>query len=237
MKRFIVSDSYMKKEAVESPGPVGSKDTGAVPKTDVGILLARNSQIAIPESRYDLQILRSIRRVIRAVDIYSRKLKAGYRLTSPQLVCLTSITVHEPTTASRIAEDVFLSPSTVVGILVRLESKGLVIRERDVQDRRVVNIRSTEKGRRIVRDTPSPLQDNLSQSLPRLPLLEQAAIALSLEQVVKLMEAGHLEAAPILETDLSGLIGLEANRMPPSDASGIDQTSATKERSNQSLCR
>jgi DNA-binding MarR family transcriptional regulator len=120
------------------------------------------------------------------------------------LVCLTSIIDHEPTTTTSIARDVYLSPSTVVGILDRLESRGLVTRDRDDEDRRVVNIRATEKGRRLVREAPSVLQDNLSESLRHLPLLEQATIALSLEQVVNLMEAGHLEAAPILETDLAG---------------------------------
>lgn len=180
----------------------------------------QQAQPEVPESRYDLQILRSIRRVIRAVDIHSRKLEASCRLTSPQLVCLTSIIDHEPTTTTSIARDVYLSASTVVGIIDRLESRGLVTRDRDDADRRIVNIRSTEKGRRLVREAPSVLQDNLSESLRHLPLLEQATIALSLEQVVNLMEAGHLEAAPILETD---------RPEPDADRRGASQQDNAKE--------
>jgi DNA-binding MarR family transcriptional regulator len=156
---------------------------------------------SVPEARFDLLILRSIRRIIRAVDIYSSKLKTTCRLTAPQLICLTSIVENSPTTATKVAKAVFLSASTVVGILDRLEAQGLVTRVRDTNDRRVVNIEASEKGVKLVREAPSPLQDRLAEALKQLPELEQATIALSLQRIVELMEAGHLEAAPILETD------------------------------------
>jgi DNA-binding MarR family transcriptional regulator len=89
----------------------------------------------------------------------------------------------------------------VVGVLDRLESSELIHRERDKADRRVVNILSTNKGRELAASAPSALQDGLADALKELPQLEQATIALSLKRVVDLMEAGHLDAAPILETD------------------------------------
>lgn len=155
----------------------------------------------VPATRYDLQVFRSIRRIIQAIAIYSRKLEARCQLTAPQLVCLKSVVEHGPTTVSGIARDVFLSPSTVVGILDRLEHRNLAKRTRDAKDRRVVNVVATEAGKRIADEAPSALQDSLAGALQELPELEQATIALSLKRVVDLMEAGHLEAAPILETD------------------------------------
>jgi DNA-binding MarR family transcriptional regulator len=121
-------------------------------------------------------------------------------MTSPQLICLGTIIEHGPLTVSDIAHRVFLSPSTVVGILDRLEGRGLARRERDTTDRRVVNIIATPAGKRVARKAPSPLQDNLHEALMRLPKLEQATIALSLTRIVDLMEAGHIDAAPILES-------------------------------------
>ncbi|MBU0984485.1 MAG: MarR family transcriptional regulator [candidate division Zixibacteria bacterium] len=153
----------------------------------------------VPEERFDLQILQSIRRIMRAVDIYSRKLRSQCELTAPQLVCLGAVVAHEPLTVSGIAQQVYLSPSTVVGILDRLEARGLVRRERDTSDRRVVNTLATQAGREIIAQAPSALQDGLHEALKNLPLLEQATIALSLKRVVDLMEAGSLDAAPILE--------------------------------------
>lgn len=160
----------------------------------------------VPETRYDLQILRSLRRIIRAVDIYSRKLKSGHRLTAPQLICLLCVVEEGPTNATAISRSMFLSPSTVVGILDRLQARGLVSRERDNNDRRVVNVAASEEGVKLTKAAPSPLQDSLANALKQLPQLEQATIALSLKRIVDLMEAGHLEAAPILETDQPDIV-------------------------------
>lgn len=154
----------------------------------------------VPDERFDLQILQSIRRIIRAVDIYSRKLRSQYELTAPQLICLRTVVEYGPLTVSDLAHQVFLSPSTVVGILDRLEARGLIHRERDTVDRRIVNTQATESGKKVVAEAPSALQDSLHDALKELSKLEQATIALSLKKVVDLMEASRLDAAPILDT-------------------------------------
>ena len=41
---------------------------------------------------YDLSILQSLRQVIRATDLYSRRLKVKHNLTVPQLICLLTVT-------------------------------------------------------------------------------------------------------------------------------------------------
>jgi len=158
------------------------------------------TETRVPEERYDLQILQSIRRIIRAVDLYSRKLRAECDLTAPQLICLGTLAETGPQTVSGIAQRVFLSPSTVVGILHRLEDRGLVSRERDRGDRRVVINIVTAQGLAVLKQAPSALQDGLHGALLKLPRLEQATIALSLERVVDLMEAERLDASPILST-------------------------------------
>ncbi|MEA1980696.1 MAG: MarR family transcriptional regulator [candidate division Zixibacteria bacterium] len=159
-----------------------------------------STQLSIPETRYDLQILRSLRRIMRAIDLYSHKLKTSYQLTAPQLICLLCIVEEGTINVTTISKKVFLSPSTIVGILDRLETRDLVFRERDSKDRRIVNVTALEKGIKLAKTVPSPLQDNLANSLKKLPLLEQSTIDLSLKRVVDLMEADQLEAAPILET-------------------------------------
>jgi DNA-binding MarR family transcriptional regulator len=150
--------------------------------------------------RYDFRILQSLRKIIRAVDMYSKKLADEHEITAPQLVCLLEIVEKETTTAKQLATNVHLSPSTVVGILDRLEKKGLVKRLRDTVDRRVVNVMATAMGRTLAENAPSPLQDGLAGSLKRLSEMEQATIALSLERIVELIAAGGIDAAPILET-------------------------------------
>ncbi len=147
----------------------------------------------------DLRILRALRRIIQAVDIHSRKLASQHKITGPQLVTLLCITEQGPMTASDIGRQVHLSNSTVVGILDRLETKGLIIRERSTQDRRLVHVSATETARTLVSSAPSPLQDVFASALHELPELEQTAIALSLERIVELMAAKDIDAAPILD--------------------------------------
>lgn len=150
--------------------------------------------------RYDVRILRSLRGIIRSVDLYSRELAATNQITAPQLVCLLHVVNQGSVTATGIGREVHLSPSTVVGILDRLEEKGLVRRQRSQEDRRMVRVSPTAAGTELARRAPSPLQQTLATALNALPELEQATIALALERVVALMEAPPLDYAPILTT-------------------------------------
>ena len=60
-------------------------------------------------------ILRSIRRISRAVDLFSHKLAKGHRLTVPQLMCLRIIKNEPGISPSTLAEEVALSQATVTG--------------------------------------------------------------------------------------------------------------------------
>jgi len=155
----------------------------------------------VPSDKLDLRVLSAIRRIIRSVGFYSKRLATAHGVTVPQLICLIKITQAGSITIKGLAETVYLSPSTLVGIVDRLEEKGLVTRERSREDRRLVAIRATEGGRRLVSEAPSPLQDKLLQALGQLSDLEQLAIAVSLERVVDLMEIGHVDATPMLQPD------------------------------------
>jgi DNA-binding MarR family transcriptional regulator len=160
---------------------------------------ASSSGIA-PESAYELRIIQSLRRIIRAIEIYSRKLAQDHQITGPQLGCLLAVLEAGPLLATRLAKKVHLSPSTVVGIVDRLEKKGLITRERISHDRRQIHIIVTEAGRRVAMSAPSPIQERLSEALKNLPELERVSIVLALEKVVDLMEAGRVDASPVLKT-------------------------------------
>lgn len=149
------------------------------------------------DAQYDLRILTALRRIIRSVELHSKQLAATNNITAPQLVCLLTIVGRGTVTATTIARDVHLSPSTVVGILDRLEEKGLITRTRLPEDRRVVHVVATAKGVTLAQSAPSPLQQALARALARLPEPEQATIALSLERIVALMEVEELDASPI----------------------------------------
>jgi len=175
---------------------------------------------------YQVRILQALRRITRATAVASRKLASLHGITAPQVVCLIAVAEHGPLSNSALSGRVHLSPSTVVGIVDRLSQKGLVTRERSEVDRRRVDVRATDAGRRLVADAPSLLQNRLARGLARLPELQQVAITLALEEVVSLLEIEDIpDAAPIL--DAGPLTGdgdsePQAEPLPPSPARAGD---------------
>ena len=102
-----------------------------------------------PSQQYDLRILRALRRITRSIALHSRQLSAVSHITAPQLMCLRTVIANGPLTATAISREIHVSPSTVVGILDRLEDKGLIRRERGREDRRIVFVTATEAGRAL----------------------------------------------------------------------------------------
>ena len=104
-------------------------------------------------------LLKSIRRIARAVDIQSRRIDREVGLTLPQLVVLTSVRALGEVTSRTISKEADLSPATVVGILDKLESKNLIERYRSTLDRRIVHTRLTPRGAAALNRAPAPLGD------------------------------------------------------------------------------
>jgi len=188
-----MSATSKRKKAETAP----TDDTGA---TSPSHIVSLSETPPIPEGNYELRIFQSLRRIIRAIEIHSQKLSHDHQITGPQLGCLLAIKQHGELTTTRLAHTVFLSPSTVVGIVDRLEEKGLVTRTRNAKDRRQVHICLTESGKLLTGSAPSPLQETLASGLKNLQILELVSITLALDKLVNLMEAGEISAAPILET-------------------------------------
>ncbi len=157
-------------------------------------------QARIPRKSYDLRIFQALRRIIRAIDIHSHKLATQYKITGPQLSCLLALAEEGTLTSANLAKKVHLSPSTVVGIVDRLEEKKLATRKRASQDRRQVHITITEAGQQLLDSSPSLLEESLSSALAELPESEQVAMTLAVEKLVDLLEARDIGAAPVLET-------------------------------------
>lgn len=153
-------------------------------------------------SPFEENILRSLRRITRAIDLHSRQLATRHRLTAPQLVCLRQIRREGgESTPGRLARDIHLSQATVTGILDRLSARGLVSRERSAEDRRRVIVRLTDAGRQVCDTAPSPLHERFAAALGRLSEEERVRIDAVLEQVVQMMEVEKIEdaAEPALE--------------------------------------
>ncbi len=144
------------------------------------------------------QIVAAIRRIIRAVDLHSRRLAEEHGLTGPQLATLQAAANLGVSSTGALARAVHLSGPTVTGILDRLSNRGLVDRTRNGQDRRSVTVRLTSDGEGVLAAAPSLLQDRFRQELMRLEEWEQTTILATLQRIAAMMDAESLDASPLL---------------------------------------
>lgn len=75
-------------------------------------------------------------------------------LTGPQLTVVKLLEQIGDLSLSELSERIRAQNSTVTGIIDRMEREGLVTRERSKEDRRVVYIRLTTKGRKLAEEIP-----------------------------------------------------------------------------------
>lgn len=130
----------------------------------------------------------ALRRLMRAHDLDSRALKSEYGVTAPQLLCLRAAAA-ERLTAKEIARRIHLSASTLVGILDRLEEKGLIERLHDPADRRRAPLRVTPRGRELLDRRPPSRGRRLGSALDQLGAVERKRLGRVLARVADLVDS------------------------------------------------
>lgn len=135
-----------------------------------------------------------LRRIVRALEVYSKHVEADFGLTGPQLWALWELGQGGPMAVKDLAARMHLHPSTVVGVVDRLSAKDLVLRKEDPADRRRVSLRLTPKGKATLRKAPHPAQGRLLHGLRAMSSKQLASVNTALGTVVQMMEAEDLEA-------------------------------------------
>lgn len=144
-------------------------------------------------------ILISLRRIMRATDLYSQKLAKESGLTAPQLLLMQGIDKEGDPSTTTLAKHIVVSLATVTRIIDRLERDGLVRREKSATDKRVVKISLTDPGREKLAAAPEPLQAEFYRKFCELEDWEQQMLRSSLLRIAKMMDADDLDVAPILQ--------------------------------------
>jgi DNA-binding MarR family transcriptional regulator len=100
-------------------------------------------------------------------------------LGGPALSALSVIVFGGPLSPGRLAEAERVRPPTMTRTVQGLESAGLVRREPDANDRRVVNIHATGKGARVLQAARERRVATLARSIETLSAAERAALGRS----------------------------------------------------------
>jgi len=145
------------------------------------------------------QVIIALRRVIRAVDLHSRKLVASHGLTGPQALILKALQ-NGSLSAGELANRISLSQGTVTDILNRLEQRALIKRIRDTEDRRRVMVKASSNGLALLELSPPLLQESFVEKFNNLQKWEQTQLLASLQRIAEMMDAENIDAAPVLSS-------------------------------------
>jgi len=144
------------------------------------------------------EVLVAIRRIIRAIDLQSRRLVQSHGLTGPQALVLKEAARGRELTAGELAANVSLSQATITDIVKRLEGRGVLVRIRSETDKRQTIIRVTDEGRALVAQSLPLLQEQFESRFLELKEWEQHQLLYAVQRLAELMNAEEIDAAPVL---------------------------------------
>ena len=109
-------------------------------------------------------ILISLRKILRSVNIESKRIEKEHGLSVPQYLCLAFL-VKQPgykATLKEVKEHLVLNASTVTGIVARLERKGFALKMPNHGDKRSVHIVLTAIGKESIEAIPMLFHEKLT---------------------------------------------------------------------------
>lgn len=139
------------------------------------------------------EIMQSLRRIFKAIQVYSQEVSQNFGITGPQLWALTILSLNGSLPLGQLSKKMYLHPSTISGVVDRLEQKGYVVRDRGHEDRRVVRVQLTPQGKKAIGKAPNPIQGKMIYGLRKLKREDLNFIYHSVEKLVKMVEAQNLK--------------------------------------------
>ena len=94
------------------------------------------------ENQLCLAMYNATNRITHIYDVAIERFGLSY----PQLVCMMALWQKSPRTVTEISRSLDIGKGTITTLILRLQSKGLLVRERDDVDERCFNLRLTPMG-------------------------------------------------------------------------------------------
>lgn len=129
--------------------------------------------------------LRALREALADDD---RRLAEQASLKLVHMQALRAMLDHDEATPASVARALGLRPSTMTGVVDRLEREGLVQRVRHTGDRRKVTLRVTDAGEARL---PASVRDRLADRIAALPSEHRHAIEHALDVLTHLAQSPH----------------------------------------------
>jgi DNA-binding MarR family transcriptional regulator len=127
-------------------------------------------------------------RVEHALDRGSKSMLARVGVTGPQRLVVRLIGMNAEITAGELARRMHQHPSTLTGVLHRLEEKGFIVRSIDPADRRRARFSLTDAGRVVDGLHRGTIEASVAAILPQLDPADIAATERTLAAIAEAME-------------------------------------------------
>jgi DNA-binding MarR family transcriptional regulator len=155
----------------------------------------RRSAVRRPAAQDDVSaIVQGLRRIVKALALYSQVVRRAYGLTGSQLWAIKTLQRLGPMTAGQMAYELAVHQSSVSTLVDRLEQRGLVRRVRSLPDRRFVRIQLTPQGERLAVRAPEAAQGHLLHGLKAMTPGEVRRLRQAITRLVGTMEADTIDA-------------------------------------------
>ena len=114
-----------------------------------------------------LRFMQRLWDLVHALDVRSKRMAKTLGVTGPQRLVLRVLGRSPAMAASDIAETLGMHPSTLTGILRRLEGHRMIERKIDAADRRRARFRLTARGKQIDRERKGTVEAAVRRALGR----------------------------------------------------------------------
>lgn len=141
------------------------------------------------------EALKRFRLIFRAVQQHSQWVESCCGVTCAQLWAMSELAIKPGLRVTDLAKSMSVHQTTISNLLVKLEKKGLIRRERSDPDRRVVCLYLTAEGQELLARAPGPRRGLLQQSLFGLPEPVLASLVQNLDALVEAIQIKDTEAA------------------------------------------
>jgi len=145
----------------------------------------------------------NLRRVFQVINEHSKKVEHETGLTGPQLWAIKVISEAGEIRVGDLAKRMYLHAATVIGILDRLEARSMIKRTRSVEDRRVVYVELSDKGKKLVKNAPEVAQGLLIKGLEKMPPKMVQDVAAGLQRIVEILGAQKIPPKLIMSTEIN----------------------------------
>lgn len=140
-----------------------------------------------------LSVLQRFRVLIRTAQRHSQWIEKQSGVTGAQLWSMQELMENPGLRVGDLAKHMALHQSTASNMIDKLETTGLLRKERQVSDHRVVRLYLTEAGAAILAKAPSPARGILPEALR---MMDESALArLQMDLDGLLAQMGRLDAA------------------------------------------